>query len=101
LIQGGYLCIPRKLFPEFVYFMGRNGGSDFDGMGESYLTLWWSNLTRVDKAWIRRSCFITQSVSLHFDEAQSGVVVNTEEDEVCLYETMFRTGFMLPFPSIV
>jgi hypothetical protein len=81
--------------------MGWNDESDFDGMGESFPALWKSNLTRVDEARIRRSCFIPVSVNFHFDEAQSGAMVNTEEDEVCLYETMFRTGFRLPFPRIV
>lgn len=53
---------------------GRNEGWDSDGLGNSYPTLWKASLMKADESWIRRSCFIPQSVSLNFDEEQTGTV---------------------------
>ena len=33
LIQKGYPFIPRSLLPNFIYLMGHNDGSDYDGLG--------------------------------------------------------------------
>ena len=81
--------------------MSQEGGSNFDGMGETYHALWKGHLTKADKRRIRLDCYIPKLVKHCFDEAKQGIVVCTDSHEVCLYETIFWVGFRLPFLPIV
>ena len=101
LIQGGYPCIPRSLFPKFIYLMGRNNGNKLDSLGNSYPTIWTTDLTNITEPRIRWECFISRNVTLHFDSERTGTVVHVKKDEVCLYEAMFRAGLRLPFPRVI
>ena len=76
-------------------------GNDSDGLGDSHPTLWESKLSAADEAWIRVECYIPRYMKIRFDTEKSGAVVRTDTHEVCLYETMFKAGFRLPFIPVV
>ena len=76
-------------------------GNDSDGLGEAHPALWESKLFRAEKRRIKSECFISKFIKIRFDEEKSGVVVCSNCHEVCVYETMFRAGFRLPFLPVV
>ena len=76
-------------------------GNDSDGLGEAHPALWESKLSRADERRVRLECFILKFIKIHFDEEKSGAVVCSDCHEVCVYETMFRAGFRLPFLPVV
>ena len=78
-----------------------NDGHDSDGLGDAHPTLWEAKLTRVDERQIRSEGFILRFIKIRFDEEKSGAVVRSDCHEVCLYETMFKAGFRLPFLPMV
>jgi hypothetical protein len=64
-------------------------GNDSDGLGDSHPALWEAKLSKVDKRWILKECFIPRFVKLWFDEEKSGAIVHLDRHEVCVYEVMF------------
>ena len=76
-------------------------GNDSDGLGEAHPALWESKLSRADERRVRLECFILKFIKICFDEENFGAVVRSDCHEVCVYETMFRAGFRLPFLPVV
>jgi hypothetical protein len=102
LIQRGYPCIPRSLYPEFVYLMARNDCNESDGgLGNSYPALWKSNLKRPDERRIRLDCYILKIVVIRFDTEGFGAIVCLDRNEVCLYEAMFLAYLRVLFLRLV
>lgn len=84
LIQRGYPCISRSLFPKLIYLMGHDNELDSDGLGHSYPAIWKADLTSADEPRIRRDCFIPQTVNLRFDsEWAGGWFVPTRTKSAC------------------
>jgi hypothetical protein len=81
--------------------MPRGGGEDSDGLGDAHPAMWESKLSKADERRIRKECFIPPFVKIQFTERGSGAIVHSDRHEVCVYETMFRTGFRLPFLPMV
>jgi hypothetical protein len=76
-------------------------GNDSDGLGDTHPAFWVSQLSTADESRIRKECFIPSFIKIRLDDNKSGVVARSDSHEVCLYETMFRAGFRLPFIRIV
>ena len=76
-------------------------GNDSDGLGEAHPALWESKLSRADEHRVRSECFLPKFVKICFDKEKSRAVVRLDCHEVCVYETMFRAGFRLPFLLVV
>jgi hypothetical protein len=76
-------------------------GNDFDGLGDTHPAFWVSQVSTADERRIRRECFILSFIKIRFDNNRSDVVARSDTHEVCVYETMFRAGFRLPFIPIV
>jgi hypothetical protein len=85
---------------EPLYLMGRKDVDD-DILGTTYPVTWKTEITGADEPRLRRAYSIPDSVKLRFDTRDSGAVVSTEDNEVCVYEDMFEAGFRFPFPRIV
>jgi hypothetical protein len=76
--------------------------SSSDGLGDNtYPALWRPELRKADERRIRQEFSIPRLVKLCFDDEKKGAIVHTNAHEVCLYETMFRAGFRLPFLRVV
>ena len=78
-----------------------NDSTDSDGLDDSHLALWKSKISTINEPWIRAKCHISRYMKIRFDTEKSGAVVRTDTHEVCLYETMFKAGFRLPFIPVV
>ena len=76
-------------------------GNDSDGLGDAHPALWESKLSKAEEHRIRSECFIPKFIKIRFDEEKSDAVVRSECHEVCVYETMFRAGFRLPFLPLI
>ena len=76
-------------------------GNDSNGLGEAHPALWESKLSKAEESRIRSKCFIPKFIKIRFDEEKLGVVVRSDCHKVCVYETMFRAGFRLPFLPVV
>jgi hypothetical protein len=76
-------------------------GNDSDGLGDAHPALWDAKLTKADEPRIRLECFIPKFVKIRFDTEKKGVVVRSNYHEVCVYKTMFRATFRLPFLPMV
>ena len=74
---------------------------DSEGLGDSHPALWESKLTIADEGWIKAECYIPRYMKIHFDSEKLGAVFRSNSHEVCLYETMFKAGFRLPFIPVV
>jgi hypothetical protein len=98
-----YFLAPTLLFCQFLTFstMPRGGNEDSDGLGDAHPAMWESKLSKADERRIRKECFIPPFVKIRFAERGSGDIVRSDHHEVCVYETMFRTGFRLPFLPMV
>jgi hypothetical protein len=81
--------------------MPKGGGEDSDGLGDAHPATWESRLSRADERRIRQECFIPPFVKVRFAERGAGAIVHSDRHEVCVYETMFRAGFRLPFLPMV
>jgi hypothetical protein len=81
--------------------MPKGGGEDSDGLGDAHPAMWESRLSRADERRIRQECFIPPFVKVRFAERGAGAIVRSDRHEVCVYETMFRAGFRLPFLPMV
>jgi hypothetical protein len=81
--------------------MPKGGGEDSDGLGDAHPATWESRLSRADERRIRQECFIPPFVKVRFAERGAGAIVRSDRHEVCVYETMFRAGFRLPFLPMV
>jgi hypothetical protein len=115
--SGPFAAHLRSLNPYFVVFllpfsssfvsppnfpkMPRGGGEDSDGLGDAHPATWESRLSKADERRIRRECFIPPFVKVRFAERGAGAIVRSDRHEVCVYETMFRAGFRLPFLPMV
>lgn len=58
-------------------------------------------MTKDDEHRVRLDCYIPKSMKFQFDDKKKGTIVRVDENEVCLYETMFRAGLKLPFPKVI
>jgi hypothetical protein len=81
--------------------MPKGGGEDSDGLGDAHPAMWESKLSKADERRIRKECFIPPFVKIRFAERGAGALVRSDRHEVCVYETMFRAGFRLPFLPMV
>jgi hypothetical protein len=76
-------------------------GNDSDGLEDTHPAFWVSQVSTADERRIKRECFIPSFIKIRFNDTNSGVVARSDTHEVCVYETMFRAGFRLPFIRIV
>jgi hypothetical protein len=75
--------------------------NDSGGLDDAHPTLWEAKLTKADERRIRSECYIPKFINIQFDEKKLGAVVRSDYHEVCLYETMFKAGFRLPFLLVI
>jgi hypothetical protein len=81
--------------------MPKGGGDDSDGLGDAHPAMWESKLSRADERRVRKECFIPLFVKLRFGEKKNGAILRLDRHEVCVYKTMFKAGFRLPFLPMV
>jgi hypothetical protein len=81
--------------------MPKGGSEDSDGLGDAHPAMWESKLSKADERRIRKESFIPPFVKIRFAERGAGALVRSDRHEVCVYETMFRAGFRLPFLPMV
>jgi hypothetical protein len=70
-------------------------------LGDLYLSSWRYEITSADEARLRSSYSIPSSITLRFATKNTGVTVQDDTHEVCVYEDMFKAGFRFPFPRMV
>jgi hypothetical protein len=93
-----YICILQL----FYYFSKMTKeGNDSDCLEDTHPAFWVSHLSTTDERRIRKECFIPSFIKLRFDENNSGALARSDTHEVCVYETMFKAGFRLPFVRII
>jgi hypothetical protein len=76
-------------------------GNDSDGLEDTHPAFWVPHLSTADERRLRKECFIPSFIKLRFDENKSGALARSDTHEVCVYETMFKAGFRLPFVRII
>jgi hypothetical protein len=81
--------------------MGRKESDVTKETDTFYPGLWRTKTTRADEPQLREKYSIPTSVRLRFGLENEGAMVRSDEHEVCVYEDMFKIGFLLPFPKIV
>jgi hypothetical protein len=81
--------------------MSRGEDLGSNGLGNSYPALWRAELTKANERRIKADYFILKSVKLRFDNEKVGAIVRSDSHKVCMYETMLRAGFRLPYSRVV